>query len=318
MTGRYRRRAARRLHRLPPLLGALPRRRGRPQRRSTEIEDNLAIDGRHLRRDGHRQHDGVPRRGARHEPAGQRRRPRRARRPPARSPRRPGTQRGPADRRQASRRTRSSRASRSRTRCGCCWRIGGSTNAVIHLDGDRRPRSASRSTCASQRAQRDHAGAREPQADRRQHYMEDFHAAGGIAAVLRELQAAAASRLRDRHRRDARRAPRRTRRTGSTAPSSGPSTSRFRRRAGWSRCSATSRRAARSSSARPPIRALFEHDGRAVVFKILDDLAARIDDPDLDVAARRRAGAAERRADRRRACPRRATCPSRPSSHARA
>ena len=30
---------------------------------------------------------------------------------------------------------------------------------------------------------------------------------------------------------------------------------------------------------------LFEHEGRAVVFSSLDDLAARVDDPDLDVAA---------------------------------
>jgi len=31
--------------------------------------------------------------------------------------------------------------------------------------------------------------------------------------------------------------------------------------------------------------ALLEHEGRAIVFASLDDLAARIDDPDLDVAA---------------------------------
>jgi dihydroxy-acid dehydratase len=32
-------------------------------------------------------------------------------------------------------------------------------------------------------------------------------------------------------------------------------------------------------------RALFEHEGRAVVFSSLADLAARVDDPDLDIAA---------------------------------
>ena len=37
------RRAARRVHRLPPLLGPLPRRRGEPSRRSTDVEDNLAV-----------------------------------------------------------------------------------------------------------------------------------------------------------------------------------------------------------------------------------------------------------------------------------
>ena len=36
-------RAARRLHRLPPLLGALPRRRGRAPKRSAEVEGNLAV-----------------------------------------------------------------------------------------------------------------------------------------------------------------------------------------------------------------------------------------------------------------------------------
>ena len=41
---------------------------------------------------------------------------------------------------------------------------------------------------------------------------------------------------------------------------------------------------------------LFEHEGRAVVFSSLEDLAARIDDPDLDVDRRRIPRAAERRA----------------------
>ena len=49
--------------------------------------------------------------------------------------------------------------------------------------------------------------------------------------------------------------------------------------------------------------ALFEREGRAVVFESLDDLAARIDDPDLDVHARRLPGAAERRTDRRPGMP---------------
>ena len=38
---------------------------------------------------------------------------------------------------------------------------------------------------------------------------------------------------------------------------------------------------------------LFEHEGRAVVFSSLEDLAARIDDPKLDVDGRRHSGAAE-------------------------
>ncbi len=40
---------------------------------------------------------------------------------------------------------------------------------------------------------------------------------------------------------------------------------------------------------------LFEHEGRAVVFTSLEDLAARIDDPKLDVTAERHPGVAERR-----------------------
>ena len=41
---------------------------------------------------------------------------------------------------------------------------------------------------------------------------------------------------------------------------------------------------------------LFENEGRAVVFSSLEDLAARIDDPELDVDAQRYSGAAECRA----------------------
>ena len=43
---------------------------------------------------------------------------------------------------------------------------------------------------------------------------------------------------------------------------------------------------------------LFEHEGRAVVFSSLEDLAARIDDPALDVEAEGHSGAAECRAAR--------------------
>jgi len=45
-------------------------------------------------------------------------------------------------------------------------------------------------------------------------------------------------------------------------------------------------------------RAVRERTGRAVVFSSLEDLAARIDDPDLDVRARRLPGAARRRPGR--------------------
>ena len=76
---------------------------------------------RHLRRDGHRLHHGVPGRGAGHGAAGSRLDPRGARRPAARRRgcRRPG---GAADRPSRSGRPRSSPRNRWRTRCACCWR----------------------------------------------------------------------------------------------------------------------------------------------------------------------------------------------------
>ena len=77
------RRAAGRLHRLPPLLGAVPRRQ---DRRQGNLRDRRQArhHRRHLRGDGHRLHHGLPRRGARHDPARHRRHPRRACRPLAR------------------------------------------------------------------------------------------------------------------------------------------------------------------------------------------------------------------------------------------
>ena len=63
---------------------------------------------------------------------------------------------------------------------------------------------------------------------------------------------------------------------------------------------------------------LFEHEGRAVVFTSLADLAARIDDPGARRAAGRYPGAAERRpACARMRCRRPAICRSRRSSRRR-
>jgi len=116
-------------------------------------------------------------------------------------------------------------------------------------------------------------------------YMEDFFAAGGIGAVLRELkpllyldcQTVTGQRLGDRLAADDKiYVDRRVIRSsadplepqgglvalfGSLAPDG---------------C------ILKRSAATPE---LFEHEGRAVVFSSLDDLAARIDDPDLDVTA---------------------------------
>ena len=74
MTGALARRAAGCLHRLPPVLGAVSRRRdvgGGNRRGRRQSRDHR----RHLRRDGHGEHDGVRRRGARHDPARHRRDP---------------------------------------------------------------------------------------------------------------------------------------------------------------------------------------------------------------------------------------------------
>ena len=84
-------------------------------------------------------------------------------------------------------------------------------------------------------------------------YMEDFFAAGGMGALMRELK--------DLLHLDAmtvtgetlgRAAQRTTATPGSTAPSSPNARSRWSRKAGWSRCSAIWPRKARSSNARRP------------------------------------------------------------------
>jgi dihydroxy-acid dehydratase len=116
------------------------------------------------------------------------------------------------------------------------------------------------------------------------HYMEDFHAAGGVPAVLRELQdllhrdcdtvsgmtigeiIEAAPAWKDERVIRSRAAP--LSRTGGLLGLKGslaPNGALIKRAAADSR--------------------LFEHEGRAVVFEDLEDLAKRIDAPDLDVRA---------------------------------
>ena len=65
LTGRARRRAPRRLHRLPPLLGQVPRRRDRLRRDRAGEGSARRVSVGHLRGDGHREHDGLHRRSAR-------------------------------------------------------------------------------------------------------------------------------------------------------------------------------------------------------------------------------------------------------------
>lgn len=113
-------------------------------------------------------------------------------------------------------------------------------------------------------------------------YMEDFHAAGGVGAVLRELKALLHLGTRDV--------------TGRTLeerladqvdyvdrtvirPFDDP-VSPVGGLVALSGSLAPDGAIFKRAAATP---ALFEHEGRAVVFDGLDDLAARIDDPDLDV-----------------------------------
>ena len=116
-----------------------------------------------------------------------------------------------------------------------------------------------------------------------QHYMEDFHAAGGMPAVLRELkpllnldcrtvtgetlgeQLAQPAKFVDRNVIQS---------AGSPIRPSGGLLALFGNLApngALLKCAAADER-------------LFEHVGRAVVFKDLNDLAARIDDPQLEVS----------------------------------
>jgi dihydroxy-acid dehydratase len=116
-----------------------------------------------------------------------------------------------------------------------------------------------------------------------QHYMEDFHAAGGVPAVLRELtpflnlncrtvtgetlgeQLARPAKFVDRNVIHATDEP--IRRSGGLLALFG----NIAPNGALLKCAAADER-------------LFEHVGRAVVFTDLNDLAARIDDPELEVS----------------------------------
>jgi dihydroxy-acid dehydratase len=116
-----------------------------------------------------------------------------------------------------------------------------------------------------------------------QHYMEDFHAAGGMPAVLRELkpllnlncrtvtgetlgeQLAQPDKFVDRNVIQAADNP--IRRSGGLLALFG----NIAPNGALLKCAAADER-------------LFEHAGRAVVFKDSNDLAARIDDPQLEVS----------------------------------
>jgi len=159
--------------------------------------------------------------------------------------------------------------------------IGGSTNAVLHLTAIAGRAGVEIDLRHLNRDQRHDAGHRRSEADRAA-----LH--GGSVRRRRHrrgaprVAASPASRLHDRRRRDPRRAPRRTGRTGRIARWCGRSPSRCSRRAASSRCSARcpEGRDLQALGRRPK---LFEKEGRAIVFTSLEDLSARIDDPELDV-----------------------------------
>ena len=160
--------------------------------------------------------------------------------------------------------------------------LGGSTNAVIHLTA-----IAGRAGVKVSPGQLNRLSDTTPVLVNLKPvgngYMEDFFACGGMGALLRELAPllhldcptvtgeTLGERLASMPR------------SMSTAPSSPRARRRSSRRAASSPCSATSLRKARSSSARRPSAPVRARGPRGGVHS-LADLAARIDDPALDVA----------------------------------
>ena len=201
-------------------------------------------DRRHLHGDGHREHDGLPRRDARHDAARHRGDPGGPRRPPAR-------RRGERHRMRSRWSERGPRPSEVVTAAAVdnalrvLLALGGSTNGILHLAA-----IAGRAGIAVDlerlNALSDATPVLVDLKPTGPHYMEDFFHAGGLGAVLRELRALLASRDPQRRRPEPRASGSQARPPTSTAASSARSASRSRRSAGWSRCSARWRRAARS------------------------------------------------------------------------
>jgi dihydroxy-acid dehydratase len=161
--------------------------------------------------------------------------------------------------------------------------IGGSTNAIVHLTA-----MAGRLGIQLDLAGFDAMGRKTPVlVDLKptgQHYMEDLYKAGGAATILRELK--------PRLHLDALTVTGRT--LGENIASAPPtypqevvrtSNNPVFREGGiaFLRGNLAPGGAIIKQSAMDP--KLMQHEGRAVVFESLEDLANRIDDPDLDVAA---------------------------------
>ena len=251
------RRAARRLHRLPPLLGEVPRRRGdhgRDRRGRGQSRD----DSRHLRGDGHGEHDGLDRRGARHDPAGQRRDPGGARRPAAR-------RRGDRTRRDAARRREDHARPHRDAGIGreCAARSDGDRRldqCGAAPDGGRRARRRRYRSEASQRDQRFDPGPGRSEADRAALHGGSVRGGRHRRGAAR-TEAAAQPRLPDGGRRDPRRAAGGAVRAGRSrrGAAAGRTVAAGRRPGGAVRIAGAE--AARSSSAPPPTRSCSRRRG---------------------------------------------------------
>ena len=238
---------------------------------------------RHLRGHGHGEHHGLHRRGARHGAAGHGGDPRGACRPPARRRGDGRARRSRCIRRRSDARPGSSPRNSVENALRVLLAIGGSTNAIIHLTA-----IAGRAGMAVSLKRLNELSDTTPVLVNLKPvgngYMEDFFAAGGMGALLRELRRCSHLDCLTV--------------TGETLGE------RLDAEPTWSVDRAVMIRAAtqpiepqgglvalfgslaprgailKRSAADPK---LFEHEGRAVVFTSLEDLAARIDDPDLDV-----------------------------------
>ena len=161
--------------------------------------------------------------------------------------------------------------------------IGGSTNGIVHLTAIAGRAGHVIDLDVLDRMGRDTPVLLDLKPSGR-HYMEDFHKAGGMATLLRELKPLLAPRCHDRHRTHAGRGDR----AGRTGPRAGrraqlrdpiyPQGGIAVLRGNLAPGGAIIKQSAADA-------ALMEHEGRAVVFENTEDLARRIDADDLDVTA---------------------------------
>lgn len=161
--------------------------------------------------------------------------------------------------------------------------IGGSTNAIVHLTAVAGRRGIDISLEEVNRLS-DETPVLVDLKPTGQHYMQDFHAAGGMQALLHELRelleldciTVSGETLRQRLERAPRYVDRNViRPRGEPFQNVGGLAALF---GSLAPRGAIIKRSAADAR-------LFEREGRAVVFESLEDLARRIDDPELDVTA---------------------------------